>query len=562
VTGDFGLELISIALKKAASAVGASEEFDPEVTRPRDPEHGDWASNAALVLSKTLRIAPRELAERLQCLIDLDEAGIAGIEVAGPGFLNFRLDDAAIWSQVVEVLEANEDWGRVGESSGRRVNVEFVSANPTGPLHVAHGRGAAIGDAVASLLEQVGDQVTREFYVNDAGRQILLLGESVVARFEELQGRSFSIPEGGYHGGYVADVARSIGEAMGVEVLDALDREDRRKEIQGLAVEMLLEEQRCDLEAFGVHMDRFFPESSLDESGAIDNLLTLLKARELIYEEEGATWLRTSNFGDEKDRVLIKGDGSFTYFLPDLAYHLDKAERGFDLAIDVWGADHQGHEKRMAAALGALGKPNLLEVLIIQLVTVMRGEKEAPMSKRAGSFVALRDLLDKTGRDVARYFFLMRRAEVHLNFDLDLALDTSEANPVYKVQYAHARMCSAFRKGGVDEAKVPVDSDGLDLLSTDAERKVVLAIMRFPEVLVTAAKARAPHTVCAYLEETASLVNSWYHQGNLDPALRILVESPERTARIKLARAVQITLRNGLHVLGLTAPRSLSRVDA
>lgn len=562
MTENFGTELITAALKKAASAVGAPEEFHPEVTRPRDPEHGDWASNAALVLSKTLGIAPRQLAERLQCLIDLDEAGIAAIEVAGPGFLNFRLVDASIWSRVVEVLEANEDWGRVGGSSGQRVNVEFVSANPTGPLHVAHGRGAAIGDVVASLLEQVGDQVTREFYVNDAGRQILLLGESVGARFDELQGRPFSIPEGGYHGDYVVDVARSISEAVGEEVLDALDPKDRRKEIQDLAVEMLREEQRCDLEAFGVHMDGFFSESSLYETGAIDNLLKLLKGRELIYEEEGATWLRTSNFGDEKDRVLIKGDGSFTYFLPDLAYHLDKAERDFDLAIDVWGADHQGHEQRMEAALGALDKPDLLEVLIIQLVTVMRGGEVAPMSKRAGSFVALRDLVDKTGRDVARYFFLMRRAEVHLNFDLDLALDTSETNPVYKIQYAHARMCSAFKKGGINEAEVPIDSEGLGLLSTDAERKVVLAVMKFPEVLVTAAKMRAPHIVCAYLEETAGLVNSWYHQGNVDPALRILVESPERTARIKLARAVQITLRNGLHVLGLTAPRTLSREGA
>ncbi len=562
MTDDPGLPPLAAALKQAATAAGAPPTFEPTLERPRDPEHGDWASNVALVLAKQLGEKPRALAERLCSLLDASAAGVAGVEVAGPGFLNFRLQDRSIWPRLAEVLAADERWGRNPVGTGRRVNVEFVSANPTGPLHVAHGRGAALGDAVASLLEWTGDDVTREFYVNDAGRQIELLAESVEARFEELQGRPASIPEGGYHGGYVIDIARAIRDEVGAETLEALAPDRRRARFRAEAVQRLREEQAADLAGFQVNMDLFSSERSLYESGAIDLLLGRLATQDLSYEDDGATWLRTSKFGDEKDRVLIKSDGSYTYFLPDLAYHLDKAERGFDLAIDVWGADHQGHEKRMLAALEGLDHPGFLEVLIIQLVTVMRGGEEARMSKRTGHFVALRDLVKETGPDVARYFFLMRRAEVHLNFDLDLALDTSEANPVYKIQYAHARMCSVFAKGEIDPEEVPRDAQGLECLDTDAERDVALAVLRLPEVIASAARARAPHTLCAFLEGTAALVNAWYHQGNLDPGLRILADVPARAGRIKLARVVQITLRNGLRALGLSAPKTLSREGA
>ena len=558
-TVDPALDRLTGALASAARAAGAPEGFDPELSRPRDRDHGDWASNAALVLAGSLEAPPREIANRIVDALDHAEAGVSEVTVAGPGFINFRLADAGLWPELAKVLDADSGWGRTDVGAGRRVNVEFVSANPTGPLHVAHGRGAALGDAVASLLEWTGHDVTREFYVNDAGKQIQLLAESVEARYQQSLGRDQAVPEGGYQGSYVAALTAEIAGRTGGERLTAMSLKDRLAHFEREAVEALREGQAKDLADFGVEMDLWFSESSLYRSGAIDTLLDRLDGADLTYEMDGALWLRTSAFGDEKDRVLIKGDGSYTYFLPDLAYHLEKADRGFDLAIDVWGADHQGHEKRMLAALAGLGLPDLLEVLILQLVTVMRGGEEARMSKRAGRFVTLGDLVSETGPDVARYFFLMRRAEVHLNFDLDLALDTSEANPVYKVQYAHARMCSVFTKGGIDPASVETSSAGLDALSTEAEREVAKAVLRLPEVMAAAARARAPHVLCAYLEETAGLVNSWYHQGNLDPSLRMLAAGPAREGRVKLARAVQITLRNGLEALGLTAPNSMVR---
>ncbi|MDE2664005.1 MAG: arginine--tRNA ligase [Gemmatimonadota bacterium] len=561
MTGDAGPARLAEALESALSAAGAPEGFSPALERPRDPTHGDWASNAALVLAKSLGQPPRALAARVCELIDSEAAGIAAVEVAGPGFLNFRLSDRSIWRRLAGVIEAGRDWGRTRASPVLRVNVEFVSANPTGPLHVAHGRGAALGDAVASLLEWAGHEVTREFYVNDAGRQIELLGESVEARYEETAGRPAAIPEGGYHGEYVRDVALAVRDAAGPGVLASLSPDERRAHFRREAVRLLRDEQAEDLSRFGVHMDLYYSERSLYESGAIDRLLDALEAGGLIYRSQGATWLRTSSLGDEKDRVLIKSDGSFTYFLPDLAYHLDKARRGFELAIDVWGADHQGHEKRMLAALRGLSYPELLEVLIIQLVTVLRDGREVRMSKRAGRFVTLGELVDETGPDVARYFFLMRRAEVHLNFDLDLALDTSDANPVYKVQYAHARMCSVFRRAGIVADEVPAALDVPETFGTPAEREVALSVMRLPEVIATAAAGRAPHLVCTYLEETAGLVNAWYHQGNLNPAQRILADVPERAARIRLARAVQLTLGNGLRALGLSAPETMTRED-
>lgn len=559
MTGDAGLARLSEALESALAAAGAPEDFSPALERPRDPTHGDWASNAALVLAKRLGRPPRALAALVCELIDPAAAGIAAVEVAGPGFLNFRLSDQSIWPRLAEVLEAGDGWGRTQASPALRVNVEFVSANPTGPLHVAHGRGAALGDAVASLLEWTGHDVTREFYVNDAGRQIELLAESVAARYEETAGRPAEIPEGGYHGEYVRDVASTIRGSAGAGFLASLTPEERRAHFRSEAVRLLREEQAEDLSRFGVNMDLYYSERSLYESGAIDRLLEELEGGGLIYQSEGATWIRTSDLGDEKDRVLIKSDGFFTYFLPDLAYHLDKATRGFDIAIDVWGADHQGHEKRMLAALRGLSYPELLEVLIIQLVTVLRDGREVRMSKRAGLFVTLGELVEETGPDVARYFFLMRRAEVHLKFDLDLALDTSDANPVYKVQYAHARMCSVFRKAGIAAGEIPASLEVPETFGTPAEREVALSVLRLPEVIAAAAANRAPHVVCAYLEEVAGLVNAWYHQGNLDPTQRILAAGPEQAARIRLARAVQLTLRSGLQALGLSAPEAMTR---
>lgn len=548
------------ALRTACRAAGAPEDFEPELERPRDPSHGDLATNAAMVLAGTVGRPPREIAAELQEGLDAESAGVSSVEIAGPGFLNFRFDDRVFFEGLADVLARDRAWGRTAREEPERVNVEFVSANPTGPLHVAHGRGAAVGDAVASLLTWTGHPVTREFYLNDAGRQIDLLGASVEARWRQARGEEAEVPEGGYRGGYVEELARELAAEVGPERLEQMDREERSAWFAERAAERLCREHDRDLRAFGVEMDEWRLESELYESGRVERLLERLDEEGLAYEEDGAVWLATSRFGDEKDRVLVKSDGDYTYFLPDIAYHLDKAERGFDRAVDVLGADHHGHVARMQAALEALGLDrDWLEAVILQLVSVLRGGEEVKMSKRAGHFVTLRELFEKTGRDVARYFFLMRRAGQHLNFDLDLALDTSERNPVYKVKYAHARMCGVFEKGEVDPEELAPTPEELAELETDAERAVARALLRFPRVVAEAARSRAPYQVCGYLEETAGRVNSWYHEGNLDASLRVLADGSTRPGRLALARAVQITLRNGLELLGIDAPAQMTR---
>ena len=557
-----GVSELRRELRLAITAVGAPDSFDIQIERPADLEHGDLATNAALVLAKQLRRPPREIAEAIMANLNKERAGLVSVEVAGPGFLNFRLNDRLVWDGVVRALLAGDQWGRNSAVEHKRINVEFVSANPTGPLHVAHGRGAAIGDAVASLLEWAGHDVVREYYVNDAGRQIELLGESVEARFQESLGTTLELPDGGYQGAYVADVAAQICTDQGEEHLISMDTGERVSLFARMAAAMLRDEQERDLAAFGVLMNEFFDESSLFESGAVDALIGRLEAEKHAYRQDGALWLTTSEFGDEKDRVLIKSDGSHTYFISDIAYHLDKKRREFDLAIDVWGADHHGHVTRMHAALEAVGeRREFLEVLIIQLVKIMRGGVEVRMSKRAGNFVTLRELFDETGSDVARYFFLMRRAEVPMNFDLSLALDTSDANPVYKVQYAHARMCRIFERAEFTPADLDPSRVDLTLLKLESEREVAKALLRLPERIQAAGVSRAPHLVCTYLEEFAAVVNAWYHEGNIDPSRRVLADGPAREARLTLVAAVQLTLRQGLAVLGLSAPERLVRED-
>jgi arginyl-tRNA synthetase len=559
VSGELTADL-SRELKRAALEAGAPADFEPQLERPRDPRHGDYATNAALILAGQLGQPPRQVAERIAAVLDRTAAGIADLSVAGPGFINFRLGDAAYWRKLRQIFAADRGYGRGDAPTGRRVNVEFVSANPTGPLHVAHGRGAAIGDVVASLLEWLGDEVVREFYVNDAGRQIDLLAASVEARWRQLAGADVEVPEGGYMGGYVRELAEEIEADLGREKLAGLDEAERRRLFGDFAMGRLRAEQERDLEEFRVHMDVFREESGLYARGEVAEALAQLGAAGLTYSHDGATWLDTIRFGDDKDRVLVKSDGSYTYFLPDVAYHADKHARDFDVAIDVWGADHHGHVPRMRAALQGLGLPDaFLEVLIIQLVTVLRGGEEVRMSKRAGQFVTLRELFEETGVDVARYFFLMRRAEVPMSFDLDLALDTSEANPVYKVQYAHARMCSVFEKAGVQPERIDASEAELTELTRESERDLAKSLLRFPDVVRAAAHARAPYQVCAYLEEVAGRVNAWYHEGNLEPALRVIADGPARPGRLALARAVQITLRNGLELLGVSAPPRMAR---
>jgi len=549
-------------LERIAASLGA-EAAPVTLERPRNPEHGDFATNLAMVLAKRVGRPPRDIASDIIAAFDAPAAGVSAAEIAGPGFINFRLAAGRVQARVAEVIAADAAWGRTDAGARARVQVEFVSANPTGPLHVAHGRGAALGDAIASLLEWTGFDVQREFYVNDAGVQIDRLAESLEARWLELSGTEAAIPEGGYHGGYLKEMAADVEGEHG-DALRAMERPARLKWLRDRATTLLKEEQDRHLREFGVRFDNFYSETSLYAAGLLQETLSELKQRGLTYEEGGAVWLRTSEHGDDKDRVLVKSDGSFTYFLPDLAYHRDKAERGFQHVIDVWGADHHGYVPRMKAALRALGLPDFLDVEIVQMVRLVRGGEEVKFSKRAGDTVTLKELITWTGPDVARYFFLMRRGDAQMLFDLDLALDQSEKNPVYKVQYAHARMCSIFRKAGVEREAVTADTDVTPLVHPQ-EQELIRQLEQFPEVVTRAAAARSPHMVCDYLEGTAGMVNSWYHAGNpsRNPELAVLAADPAlRGARLALARAVQITLRNGLELLGLRAPERMQREES
>ncbi len=556
------VERLRSALSAVLDELGIAG-VDIQLERPRNPEHGDWSTNVAMVSAGRLRKPPREVAAEILDRLDLGGAGVREAEVAGPGFINFRLTSAQLQALLKRILEEDEAYGRREPESPERVVVEFVSANPTGPLHVAHGRGAALGDGIARLLEWTGQVVHREFYVNDAGVQIDRLAASVDARWRQLQGENAPIPESGYHGDYVGGLAREADEELADRLVDASDP-DRLDLFREWAVERLKADQDRDLRDFGVAFDEWYPESRVYEEGLIQETLADLTGRDLVYEADGATWLRTTTFGDDKDRVLVKQDGTYTYLVPDIAYHREKARRGYDLAINVWGADHHGYVPRMQAALAALGLEDFLVVEIVQMVRILRGGQEAKLSKRAGDFITLRELFEETGTDVARYFFLMRRGDTQMLFDLDLALDHSEKNPVFKVQYAHARMMSIFRKGGVEPAQRWSGELPLDRLETDDEQDLVKQLARFPEVVRRAAAGRAPHLVCDYLEETAGMANGWYHSGNpsRNPELAVLADDPDlREARLALARGVRIVLRNGLRVLGLTAPDRMEREE-
>jgi arginyl-tRNA synthetase len=546
-----------------------------QLERPRDPAHGDWASNVAMTLAATLRRPPRAIAQEIADRVPVGSGGIGAVEVAGPGFLNFRLSTDAMTGSVARILQSDQDFGRTDDGGGEAVMVEFVSANPTGLLHLGHGRQAALGDALSSLLEWSGWRVHREFYYNDAGRQIDRLAESVRARYLQALGRDAALPEDGYHGDIITelgrDMARQEGDAWvedpGGEGLDRMRR---------FAVDRLRGEQDRDLTAFRVHFDEYYLESSLYDTGRVEETIQKLRETGLVYEKDGALWLRTTDYGDQKDRVMVKSDGSPTYFLPDVAYHVTKWERGFHRAINVQGADHHGTTARVRAGLQALGIPaGYPEWVLHQMVTVERGGKEVKFSKRAGDYVTLRDLMEEVGVDVTRFFFLMRKPEAHLVFDLDWALDQSDKNPVYKVQYAHARMCSILRKAGgagqAGEAGVPAGdpppdpaSLPLERLETEVEKELIQRLDSFPELVSRAAALRAPHLVCDWLEQTAGQVNSWYHAGNptRNPELAVLVDDPElRAARLALTRAIRIVLRNGLTLLGLGAPERMERAE-
>ena len=534
---------IRAELIRAARSLGAPEDVDPLVERPRDPSHGDWASNLAMVLARPLKAKPRDVAERLRDAIRTESAGVSKIDIAGPGFMNFWLDAGRIASGLADIVRSNESYGRSNVGGGRVVNVEFVSANPTGPLHVGHGRQAALGDAISTLLEVTGWAVTREFYYNDAGVQIDNLAASVEARLNELRGKSSTVPEGGYHGDYIRELAeRYAADGEGLSIRE-------------FAVRELRKEQDLDLQAFGVRFDHYFLESSLYTDGMVDDTVRLLVASGKTYEHEGALWLRTTEFGDDKDRVMRKSDGKYTYFLPDVAYHVTKWKRGFRRAIDVQGADHHSTVTRVRAGLQALEmgvSPQYPEYVLHQMVTVMKHGEEVKISKRAGSYVTVRDLVNEVGRDAVRYFFLMRKSDSQLIFNVDLAASQSEENPVYYIQMAHARMCGIFRVGGVDPESVSADNVNFDVLRETEEQELIKALLDFPTLVESAAETLEPHRIATYLLETARVAHLWYHKHHV-----LEQEEDVTRARLALARGAQIVLRNGMRILGISSPERM-----
>ena len=579
-------DLVTAALD-ALRADGLIEGEPPAavtVERTRDPSHGDFATNAAMVLAKAAGRKPRELAEAIVERLPESER-VARTEIAGPGFINFTLAPAAFQAVVAEVLEAGEAYGRSPVGDGRRVQVEFVSANPTGPLHVGHGRGAAYGAAVADLLVAAGFRVEREYYVNDAGRQMDILAVSVWLRYLELCGEEFTFPSNGYRGDYVWDIGAELnrrhGEAFRFpadEVFAGVPADapegDKEAHIDGLiarakallgadpyetvfdaGLDAILENIRRDLEEFGVLYETWFSERSLVEDGKVDRAVERLRTAGHLYEQDGALWFRSSDFGDEKDRVVVRDNGAKTYFASDIAYHLDKLERGFDRLINVWGADHHGYVPRIQAALRALGaEPDRLQVLLVQFANLYRGGEKVPMSTRSGEFVTLRELREEVGGDAARFFYVMRKCEQHLDFDLDLAKSQSNDNPVYYIQYGHARICSVMEqmqaKGYAFDRAAGLRH--LERLSEEHEVALLRRLSKFPEVVEAAALTYEPHQIAHYLRELANDFHTYYnaHQFLVD-------ESATRDARLCLITAVRQVLANGLGLLGVTAPESM-----
>ncbi len=539
-------DVLRAELVRVAGELGAPDvEFTLE--RPRDPTHGDLATNLAMQVARQVRANPRALAERIIAALALPEGVVSGTEIAGSVFINFRPATETLAAAHARILAGAERYGRSTSGAGRRINVEFVSANPTGPLHVGHGRGAALGDAIAALLEWTGHTVVREFYVNDAGVQIDNLVGSLWARILHQQGHEAALPEGGYHGEYLVETAeRWVADRAGAVPGGPADAPP--PELRTYVLQAMRAEQDDTLARFGVRFDVIASETDVYHSGKVQQGLDRLAAAGLTYEQDGALWLRTSDYGDEKDRVLRKQDGSYTYFVPDIAYHLDKHARGFDQAIDVWGADHHGYIPRLRGALVALGLPeDWFAVTLVQLVKVVRGGDEVKMSKRSGEFVTLRDLYEETGVDAARYWFLMRRGDSHLVFDIELASARTDENPVYYVQMAHARLTGIFRNAGIEPATVEGTLD-LDALGP-ADHDLLKALTAFPDEVERAARHLEPHRITNYLEELARLVHGWYH------GCRVLGEPPAvERSRLLLARAARQVVANGLTLLGVAAP--------
>lgn len=557
----------------------------PQLERTRSPEHGEFASNVAMVLAKRAGMAPRELAEiilgKLPRSRQLDHA-----EIAGPGFINFYMNQVALTTVVKDILYHGDSYGHVPPDSMHKVTVEFVSANPTGPLHVGHGRGAAYGASLANILQASGYQVQREYYVNDNGRQMDILAVSVWLRYLELCGEQIRFPENGYRGDYIYDIAREVRNEVGDkwrfkghEITDDLALDEgqggnreahidaliyRARDILGHAgylvffetsVDSILTDIQKDLSGFGVDFDHWFSEKELEDSGAITRAVERLEENGHLYIKDGATWFRASELGDEKDRVIIRENGRTTYFASDIAYFLNKMERGFEKALYIFGADHHGYIARLRAAAQGLGEdPDRLEILLVQFAVLYRDGEKVSMSTRSGQFITLRELRDEVGSDAARFFYIMRSHEQHLDFDLDLAKSRTNENPVYYIQYAHARICSVFRNlEQMDEThNQSIGEAALNLLTEPNEVLLLRALSRYPEVIESSARLRAPHQLAHYLQTLATEFHAYYN------SQQFLVDDENiRNVRLNLILATQIVLANGLDLLGISAPDTM-----
>lgn len=564
------------------------EDLSPRINveNTRDKAHGDFATNLAMMLTKEAGIPPRVLAEKIVDLV-ADEPAIVKVDIAGPGFINFFVNDASKFAIVDKVLTEKANFGRCDVGQGKSVLIEFVSANPTGPLHVGHGRGAAYGASVANLLSTAGFKVSKEYYVNDAGRQMDILATSVWLRYLSLCGEEFTFPSNGYKGDYIYDISESLKAQFGsdlnkpaqevfagVSADEGQDGGDKEKHIDDLianaknllgavqyevvfkaAVDAILSDIKHDLTGFGVTFDDWFSERALMETGVIDAAIAKLQAADKIYEKEGALWFRSTDYGDEKDRVVVRDNGVKTYFASDIAYHFNKLERQYDLLIDIWGSDHHGYVPRVKAAMAAMGtNPDALEVLLVQFAILYRSGEKLSMSTRGGQFVTLRELREEVGVDAARFYYVQRKSEQHMDFDLDLAVSKSNENPVYYIQYAHARICrvleQAVEKGYALDLALGVAN--LHLLESEQETHIATELSKYPDIVARAALAYEPHQIAYYLKDLAHALHAYYNASQF-----IVEEDATRHARLALITAVQQVLRNGLAIIGVSAPEKM-----
>ncbi len=520
---------------------------------PREKENGDFATNLAMLLAKPARTAPRKIAEALVAELDSSTLPLERVEIAGPGFINFYLQANWVLKVLPEIVKAGPAYGRVNMGQGKKVQVEFVSANPTGLLHMGNARGAALGDTLASLLDFAGYEVSREFYINDAGNQIEQFGCSLEVRYFQLLGKEAVMPEEGYHGDDIVDTMRGFVEKYGEQYVH-VDMKVRREKLVQYALQEKLVAIKNSLENFGVHYDVWFSEQSLHASGFVDEAVTRLRNNGYLYENEDAWWFKGKEFGLEKDEVVVRSNGIPTYYAADIAYHMNKFQRGFQWVINIWGADHHGHVPRMKGAIKALGyDPDALQIIIMQLVRLYRGGEIVRMSKRTGQFVTLDELLEEVGTDAARFFFVMRSADSHLDFDLDLAKANSNDNPVYYVQYAHARICSILKQFSQQEAKgEEVVLEDIFPLQEEAELALARKLADLPDEVASCVRDLAPHRMTRYVHEVAGLFHSFYN------AHRVMTEDAVLTkARLVLVEATRVVLVNCLHLLGVSAPEKM-----